>query len=63
MAAHRHLAAAQHRRRLPAADHRTVLADPATVETGLFGDLADDDGEMPEPELDLDSPGTGCTTC
>lgn len=31
-----------------------MLEDPAAAETLLYGDIDDDDGEMPDPELDLD---------
>ena len=31
-----------------------MVDDPATVETLLYGDLDDDQDEMPDPELDLD---------
>jgi Domain of unknown function (DUF1877) len=41
-------------RRLRADELETVLDDPETVERMLFGDLDDDDAEMPEPDLDLD---------
>lgn len=41
-------------RRLSASELQAVLADPAAVSTLLFGDLEDDDAEMPEPDLDLD---------
>jgi hypothetical protein len=41
-------------RRLSADELRAVLDDPTTADTLLYGDLDDDDGEMPEPELDLD---------
>ncbi|MEU4424026.1 YfbM family protein [Actinoplanes sp. NPDC024001] len=40
--------------RLSAARLQEALDDPSVVETLLFGDLDDDDAEMPEPELDLD---------
>lgn len=41
-------------RRLSDAELSAVRDDPETVEALLFGDLDDDDAEMPEPELDLD---------
>lgn len=41
-------------RRLSATDERQVLDDPATAETLLYGDLDDEEDEMPDPELDLD---------
>ena len=41
-------------RRLSADELRAVFDDPAVVTGLLFGDLDDDDAEMPEPELDLD---------
>lgn len=41
-------------RRLSDDELRAVLDDPATVTDMLFGDLDDDDEEMPEPDLDLD---------
>ena len=41
-------------RRLSAAELHAVLDDPDTVSTLLYGDLDDDDAEMPEPELDVD---------
>jgi Domain of unknown function (DUF1877) len=41
-------------RRLSVEELAAVLADPATVDTLLYGDLDDDEAEMPEPELDLD---------
>ncbi|MCG5436432.1 YfbM family protein [Micromonospora sp. PSH25] len=40
-------------RRLSGEELRAVLDDPATVSLRLFGDLDDDDAEMPDPELDL----------
>jgi hypothetical protein len=40
-------------RRLSAIELQAVLDDPATVDALLFGDPDDEDGEMPEPELDL----------
>ena len=40
-------------RRLSEDELRALLADPSTVDALLFGDLDDDDAEMPEPELDL----------
>ncbi|SCF18005.1 protein of unknown function (DUF1877) [Micromonospora viridifaciens] len=40
-------------RRLSADELRAVLDDPATVDTLLYGDLDDDDAEMPDPDLDL----------
>lgn len=41
-------------RRLSADELRAVLDDPTTLDLLLYGDLDDDDAEMPEPELDLD---------
>ncbi|MEU7904355.1 YfbM family protein [Actinoplanes sp. NPDC049118] len=41
-------------RRLSAEEFRLLLADPATADTLLYGDLDDDEAEMPEPELDLE---------
>lgn len=41
-------------RRLSTDEWRRVLDDPATVDTLLYGDLDDDQAEMPDPELDLD---------
>ena len=41
-------------RRLSADEERQVLDDPATVDTLLYGDLENDEAEVPEPELDLD---------
>jgi len=40
--------------RLSTDELQAVLNDPATVTTLLYGDLDDEDAEMPEPELDLD---------
>ncbi|RKE11437.1 uncharacterized protein DUF1877 [Catellatospora citrea] len=40
-------------RRLSAGELQAVLDDAAVVDDLLYGDLEDDDGEMPEPELDL----------
>ncbi|MBG0568873.1 YfbM family protein [Actinoplanes aureus] len=40
--------------RLSVEQWRAMLDDPAVVETVIFGDLDDDDAEMPEPDLDLD---------
>lgn len=40
-------------RRLSGDELRAVLDAPATVDVLLYGDLGDDDAEMPEPELDL----------
>jgi hypothetical protein len=40
--------------RLSAGHLQAVLDDPATVAKLLYGDLDDDDAEMPEPDLDLD---------
>ncbi|TYC19202.1 DUF1877 family protein [Micromonospora sp. MP36] len=40
-------------RRLSADELRAVLDDPTMVDLLLYGDLDDDDAEMPEPELDL----------
>ncbi|GAA2188068.1 hypothetical protein GCM10009848_27660 [Micromonospora lupini] len=40
-------------RRLSVEELRAVLDDPATVSLLLFGDLDDEDAEMPDPELDL----------
>ena len=41
-------------RRLSAEQLAVVRADPTAVDALLYGDLDDDDAEMPEPELDLD---------
>ncbi|MFE9201163.1 YfbM family protein [Micromonospora sp. NPDC007230] len=41
-------------RRLSAGELAAVLADPSVVDMLLYGDLDDDEAEMPEPELDLD---------
>jgi hypothetical protein len=41
-------------RRLSTDELRAVLDDPETVGTLLYGDLDDEDAEMPGPELDLD---------
>ncbi|MFG2039544.1 YfbM family protein [Dactylosporangium sp. NPDC048998] len=41
-------------RRLSADELQAVLEDPAKVDDLLYGDLDDDQAEMPEPELDLD---------
>lgn len=41
-------------RRLAPDELRAVLDDPAVVDELLYGDLDDDEAEMPEPELDLD---------
>jgi hypothetical protein len=41
-------------RRLSATELRALLDDPSTADDLLYGDLDDDDAEMPEPELDLD---------
>jgi hypothetical protein len=41
-------------RRLSAEEFAAVRADPTAVDTLLYGDLDDDEAEMPEPELDLD---------
>jgi hypothetical protein len=41
-------------RRLSAAELTAVLADATEVDMLLYGDLDDDEAEMPEPELDLD---------
>jgi hypothetical protein len=40
--------------RLSDTELTAVLDDPDTVESLLFGDLDDDDADMPEPDLDLD---------
>jgi len=40
-------------RRLSADELRAVRYDPATVGTLLYGDLDDEDAEMPDTELDL----------
>ncbi|MET8463587.1 YfbM family protein [Micromonospora zamorensis] len=40
-------------RRLSADELRAVLDDPTTVSLLLFGDLDNEDAEMPDPELDL----------
>ncbi|BBH70295.1 hypothetical protein ACTI_69800 [Actinoplanes sp. OR16] len=40
--------------RLSGAALQKLLDDPSAVESILYGDLDDDDAEMPEPELDLD---------
>jgi hypothetical protein len=39
---------------LSAEELAAVLADPTAVDTLLYGDLHDDEAEMPDPELDLD---------
>ncbi|MCI4066073.1 YfbM family protein [Micromonospora sp. R77] len=41
-------------RRLSPEELTAVLADPTAVDRLLYGDLDDDEAEMPEPELDLD---------
>lgn len=41
-------------RRLSADELAAVRADPTAVDALLYGDLDDDEAEMPEPELDLD---------
>ncbi|MEH0937814.1 YfbM family protein [Micromonospora psammae] len=41
-------------RRLSGEELAAVRADPTAVDTLLYGDLDDDETEMPEPELDLD---------
>lgn len=41
-------------RRLSAEELAAVRADPTAADTLLYGDLDDDEAEMPEPELDLD---------
>ena len=41
-------------RRVTADELRLVLDDPAQVSALLYGDLDDEDAEMPDPELDLD---------
>ena len=41
-------------RRMSAEELAAVLADPTAVDALLYGDLDDDEAEMPEPELDLD---------
>ncbi|MFD0974197.1 YfbM family protein [Plantactinospora endophytica] len=40
-------------RRLSSDEWRAVLNDPEAVGALLYGDLDDDDAEMPDPELDL----------
>ena len=40
-------------RRLSRDELRAVLDAPTTVDALLYGDLDDDDAEMPDPELDL----------
>ncbi|MFK4246146.1 YfbM family protein [Micromonospora chokoriensis] len=40
-------------RRLSAEELRAMLDDPTSVSLLLFGDLDDEDVEMPDPELDL----------
>jgi hypothetical protein len=40
-------------RRLSSDELRAVLDTPTTVDALLYGDLDDDDAEMPDPELDL----------
>ncbi|WP_247663876.1 YfbM family protein [Micromonospora sp. U21] len=40
--------------RLSVEELAAVRADPTAVDTLLYGDLDDDEVEMPEPELDLD---------
>jgi hypothetical protein len=40
-------------RRLSSDELRAVWNDPGTAGALLFGDLDDDDAEMPDPELDL----------
>src|SRR5215471_13774982 len=39
---------------LSADELRAVHEDPAAVTTLLFGDLDDDDAEMPDPDMDVD---------
>ncbi len=41
-------------RRVPAGELTAVRTDEARVNELLYGDLDDDEAEMPEPELDLD---------
>lgn len=41
-------------RRLSADDLRAVVDDPAVINALVYGDLQDEDAEMPEPDLDLD---------
>ncbi|GHJ15344.1 hypothetical protein [Micromonospora sp. AKA38] len=41
-------------RRLSSEEFTAVLTYPTAVDRLLYGDLDDDDAEMPEPELDLD---------
>ncbi|MGW4155458.1 DUF1877 family protein [Micromonospora chersina] len=41
-------------RRLSTEELAAVRADPTAVDALLYGDLDDDEAEMPEPELDLD---------
>ncbi|KAB1915725.1 hypothetical protein [Micromonospora sp. AMSO31t] len=45
-------------RRLSAEELAIVRADPTAVDALLYGDLNDDEAEMPEPELDLDAAAT-----
>jgi hypothetical protein len=40
-------------RRLSSDELREVLDDPTMVDALLYGDLDDEDAEMPDPELDL----------
>ncbi|GID62118.1 hypothetical protein J3R03_003251 [Actinoplanes couchii] len=41
-------------RRLSSDEVKSVTDDPAAVETLIYGDVEDDDAEMPDPQLDLD---------
>ncbi|PSK67919.1 hypothetical protein B0E53_00190 [Micromonospora sp. MH33] len=41
-------------RRVSAEELAALRADPTAVDALLYGDLNDDEAEMPEPELDLD---------
>jgi len=40
--------------RLSSDDLQAVLGEPTAVSALIYGDLDDDDADMPEPELDLD---------
>lgn len=40
--------------RLSSDEVKSVTDDPATVEALIYGDVEDDDAEMPDPELDVD---------
>lgn len=46
-------------RRLSTKDLAAVRADPRAVDALLYGDLDDEEAEMPEPELDLDKSWQG----